>query len=200
MENNTPASEIVRTAYTQSRPRGETAIHSPPTTALEAKSSAPLNIGGIIFAKAPGTALVRALGVFLVLMVVYRHTQWGKHRTMTLRGFIPLGATSGILSAVLGTVGPFAAPFFLAFGLVRGVYIGTEAMTAVIMHITKLAVYGSYALIGLRTLLIGLAIGAVMLLGTFIGKNLLNKVPDRVFPYIIEGAMLTSGVVFIIRG
>jgi len=157
-------------------------------------------IGGIIFAKAPGTALVRALGVFLVLMVVYRHTQWGKHRTMTLRGFIPLGATSGILSAVLGTVGPFAAPFFLAFGLVRGAYIGTEAMTAVIMHITKLAVYGSYDLIGLRTLLIGLAIGAVMLLGTFIGKNLLNKVPDRVFPYIIEGAMLTSGVVFIIRG
>src|SRR3972149_9114018 len=33
-------------------------------------------LGGIIFAMAPGAVLVRALGVFLVLIVVYRHTPW----------------------------------------------------------------------------------------------------------------------------
>lgn len=157
-------------------------------------------IGGIIFATAPAAALVRLLGVFLIVMVVYRHTRWGKNATMTLRGFIPLGAASGILSAVLGTVGPFAAPFFLSFGLIKGAYIGTDAMTAVIMHITKLGVYGSYALIGVRTLLIGIAIGAVMILGTFLGKHLLNKVPERIFPYIIEGTMLVAGIIFLIRG
>jgi len=42
------------------------------------------------------------------------------------------------LSALVGSVGPF----FLAFGLVEGAYIGTEAFTAVIMHVTKLTVYG----------------------------------------------------------
>jgi len=157
-------------------------------------------IGGIMFATAPATALVRLLGVFLIIMVIYRHTSWGKNARLTLRGFIPLGAVSGILSAVLGTVGPFAAPFFLSYGLIKGAYIGTEAMTAVIMHITKLGVYGSYALIGARTLLIGIAIGAVMILGTYLGKWLLNKVPEHIFPYIIEGTMLVAGVIFIIRG
>jgi hypothetical protein len=157
-------------------------------------------IGGIIFATAPATALVRLLGVFLVIMVAYRHTRWGKNARLTLRGFIPLGAVSGILSAVLGTVGPFAAPFFLSFGLIKGAYIGTEAMTAVVMHVTKLGVYGSYALIGLRSLLIGIAIGAVMILGTFLGKRLLNKVPEHVFPYIIEGTMLIAGIIFLVRG
>lgn len=73
-------------------------------------------------------------------------------------------------------------------------------MTAVIMHITKLGVYGSYALIGLRKLLIGIAIGAVMMLGTFLGKRILNKVPERIFPYIIEGTMLIAGISFLIRG
>src|SRR4030043_217027 len=48
-------------------------------------------IGGIIFATAPAAALVRVLGVFLILMVVYRHTRWGKTAKLTLRGFVPLG-------------------------------------------------------------------------------------------------------------
>jgi uncharacterized protein len=157
-------------------------------------------IGGIIFATAPAAALVRLLGVFLIVMVVYRHTRWGKNAKLTLRGFVPLGAASGILSAVLGTVGHFAAPFFLSYGLIKGAYIGTEAMTAVFMHLTKLGVYGSYALIGIRTLLIGVAIGAVMILGTFLGKRLLNKIPDHIFPYIIEGTMLIAGIIFLVRG
>ena len=149
---------------------------------------------------APAAALVRLLGVFLIVMVVYRHTHWGKNAKLTLRGFVPLGATSGILSAVLGTVGPFAAPFFLSFGLVKGAYIGTEAMTAVIMHITKLGVYGSYSLLSVHTFLIGIAIGVGMILGTYLGKQLLSKVPEHIFPYIIEGTMLVAGVIFIIRG
>jgi uncharacterized protein len=157
-------------------------------------------IGGIIFATAPATALVRLLGVFLIVMVIYRHTHWGKNARLKLGGFVPLGAASGILSAVLGTVGPFAAPFFLSYGLMKGAYIGTEAMTAVIMHVTKLGVYGSYSLIGIRTLLIGIAISAVMIFGTYMGKRLLNKVPERVFPYVIESTMLVAGLMFLIKG
>jgi uncharacterized membrane protein YfcA len=157
-------------------------------------------IGGIIFAKTPAAALLRVLGVFLILMVVYRHTYWGKNVKLTLRGFIPLGAASGILSAIMGTVGPLAAPFFLAYGLVKGAYISTEAMTAVVMHITKLGVYGSYSLIGAHTLLIGLGIGAIMIPGTYLGRRLLYRVPERVFPYVIEATLLISGIVFLVRG
>ena len=156
-------------------------------------------IGGIIFARTPAAALVKLLGVFLILMVVYRHTRWGKNVKLSLRGFTPLGAIAGILSAILGTVGPLVAPFFLAFGLVMGAYIGTEAMTAVTMHITKLAVYGSYSLISVRTLLYGLGIGAIMILGTFLGKKMLNRIPEKIFPYIIEITLLVSGIVFVVQ-
>jgi uncharacterized membrane protein YfcA len=156
-------------------------------------------IGGIIFTTAPAAALVRILGAFLILMVVYRHTRWGMDAKLRLNGFVPLGAASGLFSAVLGTVGPLAAPFFLAFGLVKGAYIGTEAMTAVVMHITKLGVYDIYALIGMRTLLFGLGIGAIMILGTYMGKSILNRVPERIFPYIIEGTLLISGILFLVR-
>ncbi len=157
-------------------------------------------VGGILFATAPAGALVRVLGVFLLLMVVYRHTPWGKHAGMKLRRFTALGAGSGLLSATVGTVGPIAAPFFLAYGLVKGAYIGTEAMATVVMHVTKLAVYSGYALIGVSGLAVGLALGPVMVVGSWLGKRLLNRVPERVFPYIIEAVLVTAGMLFIVQG
>ena len=111
-----------------------------------------------------------------------------------MRGFAVVGAAFGFLSALVGTVGPLAAPFFLSYGLVKGAYIGTEALTAVTMHAVKLGVYGGYALLGLRSLLTGLAVGGVLLLGAFIGKRLLDRVPERVFPRLIEAVLLLSGL------
>jgi uncharacterized membrane protein YfcA len=156
--------------------------------------------GGIIFATAPAGTLVRVLGAFLLLMVVYRHSPWGKKVRMKRSGFLPLGAVSGLLSATLGAAGPFAAPFFLAYGLMKGAYIGTEAMTAAVMHMTKLAVYGGYSLVSVKTLLVGLGISMVMIAGTYLGKRSLDRLPEWVFPYIIETMLLVAGILFLVRG
>ena len=120
--------------------------------------------------------------------------------TIRLRGFLPLGGVTGLLAAVLGTVGPFMAPFFLIYGLMRGAYIGTEALAALIMHATKLGVYGSYSLLSERTAIVGLAIGGIMFLGSYLGKRVLTRLPERVFPYIIEGVLIVSGILFLVRG
>ena len=97
-------------------------------------------------------------------------------------------------------MGPFAAPFFLAYGLLKSAYIGTEAMATVVMHVTKLTVDGGYALLDLPSVLTGAAIGAVMLLGSYAGKRILSSVPERVFPYLIEAVLLVAGMLFVVRG
>jgi hypothetical protein len=157
-------------------------------------------IGGIAFANAPAAALVRILGIFLLSMVVYRHTRWGRQMSITLRGFFPLGIISGFLSALLGIVGPFMAPFFLAYGLLRGAYIGTEALATVTIHVTKLGVYGSYSFLTPDNLLVGFSIGVVAFLGSYLGRRILARVPDRIFPIIIESVLVISGALFLIRG
>ena len=157
-------------------------------------------LGGIVFATAPAAALVRLLGVFLVCMVAYRHTTWGGRARISIRGFLPLGTAAGFISALVGSVGPFMAPFFLTYGLVKGAYIGTEALSTVVMHVIKLGVYGGYSLVGTRTLLVGGAIGVVLFFSSYLGKRILDRVPERVFPYLIDGVMITAGVLFIING
>lgn len=78
-------------------------------------------VGAVLFASAPLPALTRLIGVFLLVMVV-----WRRWRPQAVRlddpAFAAVGAASGFGSALVGSVGPMVAPFFLARGLVRGAY------------------------------------------------------------------------------
>jgi uncharacterized protein len=126
--------------------------------------------------------------------VVHRRTRRGGETRLPLRGFAGIGAVFGFLSALVGTVGPLAAPFFLSYGLVRGAYIGTEACTALLMHVVKVVVYGRYTLLDLRSAASGIAIGLVMIAGTYAGKKLVDRLPERVFPRLVEVALVVSGL------
>ena len=105
-----------------------------------------------------------------------------------------------MISAIVGVVGPFMAPFFLAYGLVRGAYIGTEALATVVMHVVKLGVYGGAELLNVGILLLGLAIGAVMFVESYISKRILIRMPERFFPYVVEGVLIVAGLRFVVWG
>lgn len=156
--------------------------------------------GGALFATAPAPALRRLLGVFLLLTVAYRHTSYGRKARVGLRGFAAIGAIFGFLSALLGSVGPLMAPFFLAYGLVKGAYIATEAASTVIMHVVKIAAYGGFGLFSARSMLTAIGIGMVMIAGSYLGKRVLDHVPEHVFPLLVEAVLIAGGLQFLIFG
>lgn len=157
-------------------------------------------LGGFLFAKAPLAALTRLLGVFLILIVIWRHARPGSTWRPSLPAFAGIGAGASFLSALLGSVGPLMAPFFLAYGLVKGAYIGTEAMSTVVMHVTKLIAYRHAAVLPLHTLVAGLMLGPVMVLGSFAGKRIVDKLPEKAFVWIIELTLIVAGVIFLWNG
>ena len=156
--------------------------------------------GGFLFASAPLKFLTRLLGIFLIAVVVYRHSGKSSARRLPLRAFPLIGAVFSFLSALLGSVGPIMIPFFLAYGLVKGALIGTEALATVVMHVTKLVAYGSTSVLTTAGLQLGLAIGAIMILGSFVGKTLLDRLPERLFLFLVEATLIVAGVTFLIRG
>jgi len=157
-------------------------------------------IGGMLFATAPLSALTRLIGAFLLLMVVWRHIRSGPVWKPPQKSFAAIGAGFSFLSALVGSVGPIMAPLFLAYGLVKGAYIGTEALATVIMHVTKLVAYRETAILPGSDILTGLALGPIMVLGSFVGKKIIERLPERVFILIIEIVMTTAGLLFLIRG
>lgn len=157
-------------------------------------------LGGLLFARAPLPALARLLGVFLLLVVAWRHLRLHPARRPPLRGFALIGAAASFLSALLGSVGPLMAPFFLAYGLVKGAYIGTEALATVTMHVTKLIAYRQAAVLSATALVAGLAIGPIMILGSYTGKRIVDRISERAFVLIIEVTMVAAGLLFLVRG
>ena len=157
-------------------------------------------VGGYLFATAPLSALTRLLGAFLLLVVVWRHLQPKRARPLPVAAFAGIGAGASFLSALLGSVGPVMAPFFLAYGLVKGAYIGTEALSTVVMHVTKLVAYQQTSILTRLDVLIGFALGPIMILGSFLGKRIVDRHPERVFVAIIEAVLVTAGLIFLIRG
>jgi uncharacterized membrane protein YfcA len=157
-------------------------------------------LGGLLFARAPLPALARLLGVFLLLIVAWRHLPRRPARRPPLRSFALIGGAASFLSALLGSVGPLMAPFFLAYGLVKGAYIGTEALATVVMHVTKLIAYRQAAVLTATALVAGVAIGPIMILGSYTGKRIVDRISERAFVLVIEVTMVAAGLLFLVRG
>lgn len=156
--------------------------------------------GGILFAEAPLPFLTRLVGAFLILVVVYRHVRRPGGRRVRAWWFAPIGAVGNFLSALVGSVGPLMAPFFLAFGLVKGAYIGTEALTAVVMHATKLGAYGGTSVLNGTNVGRGLLIGGVLVLGSYLGKRIVDEVSERAFALLVELALVVGGLYLLASG
>jgi uncharacterized membrane protein YfcA len=84
--------------------------------------------------------------------------------------------------------------------LLKGAFIGTEALAAVVMHLTKLTVYGGAALLSLRTVGIGLALAPATVAGAWAGKRLLDRLSERVFVVLVEVGLVVAGALFLVRG
>jgi uncharacterized membrane protein YfcA len=152
--------------------------------------------GGLVLAHAPLGPLKRVLGAFLIGVVVWRRAR-PHPRKPSDRSFAAVGAVSGLGSALLGSVGPLTAPFFLAYGLARAAYIGTEAASALTMHLAKLAAYGAGELLGVRVLVFGLALTPATLAGAWVGKRIVGRISDRVFVLLVELGLVAAGALFL---
>ncbi len=161
----------------------------------------PLSVlGSLFFISIDTTILVRILGVMMLLFVVYTRLPIGRNFTMKLWAFAPLGAATGFGSAFLGIPGPFAAVFYLAYGLAAGPYIATSSLAMGLTQVHKLIIFGVGDLLILRVLLLGIGLGAIAAFSAYLGKIILGRVPEKVFPVIITAMLLVSGIIFLIRG
>jgi uncharacterized protein len=156
-------------------------------------------LGAWLFVKLPDTGLFKILGGFLISSVIWRHWHGRSSTGFNVRWFAPIGAVFSLVSAIVGSAGPFLAPFYLTYGLVKGAFIGSEALGTAIMHTTKLTSYQSLGVISPATWTKGIIVGSIMILGSFIGKNILEKFTIQTFMKIIEFVLIGFGLWFLIK-
>jgi len=163
--------------------------------------SLPLTVLGTwLFTVAAPDVLTRFLGAFLLAVVVWRRLRPAPEKKRSPTWFLPLGAGFGFLNGLLSSVGPLMAPFFLAYGLVKGSYIGTDALITVFMQGTKLAVLGGARFLTVPVLIYGALLVPCMFAGALLGKQLLDRLPASVFTITIELTLVVAGLDLLLRG
>lgn len=152
--------------------------------------------GSYLFTDIDSHKIKFGIGIFLIVLVIYRRAGIKKIRLGT-NGMLFGGALTGFLSGLIGSAGPLGAAFFLELNLTAVAYVASEAFTALIMHLTKTIVYQKYALIGITELYYGIFIGTAMILGSWVGKKLIEKLSRAKFILLVELLLILSGLNFI---
>lgn len=134
-----------------------------------------------------------AIGVFLILFVPVRRWLLEQGWTMRLPYFLVVGAGIGFLTGLVAATGPINTPFFLAYGLSKGAYIGTEALGSTFIGLTKGVVFQTFGALDREVLLNGAIVGSALMSGSYFSKFIVDRLSPDQYRWIMDVLMIGSG-------
>ena len=151
-------------------------------------------LGAATLLALPTRSVEAVLGLFFIAMIPAR--RWMARRKWRLRlwHLAVFGAGIGLLTGLVATTGPINAPFFLAYGLVKGAYLGTEALGSLAMYLAKAITFRSLGALPLETLGKGLVVGSSLVAGAFIAKRFVRRIDAERFRLLMDALLLMAGL------
>ena len=140
-----------------------------------------------------GRWIETALGVFLIAVVPLRRLMAARGWTIGLPGLAVAGALLGYLTGIVATTGPVNAPVFLAYGLVKGAYIATEAASSAAVYVTKTGVFRALGALPTDILLQGLLVGCALMVGARLAKRLVERLEPGQYRHVMDVLLLFAG-------
>jgi uncharacterized protein len=137
------------------------------------------------------------LGALFLAMIPAR--RWLHRRGLIIKAWhlAPVGAGIGFLSGMVASTGPINTPFFLAYGLVKGAYIATEAVGSMAIGITKAIVFQRFNALPLDTIVCGLIVGASLMIGSRLAKGFVLRLDANRFRLLMDLLLAGAGGVLL---
>jgi len=134
------------------------------------------------------------LGIFLILLIPIRRWMRKKNFYLKLWQMGLVGAGIGYLTGIVATTGAINTPFFLAYGLTKGAFLGTEAASTLAILFTKGITFHQLGFLNTTAIIQGLLIGSCVLVGSIFSKRIVLALPEKKFLLLMELVMLISGL------
>ena len=141
----------------------------------------------------PPRAVEIALGVFFLAMIPLRRWLHARAFHIGLRGLALAGAGIGFVTGIVLSTGPLSVPAFASFGLVRGAFLSTEAVSSLALMLSKVATFRELGALPGPAVAQGLVIGASVMVGSFVGKAVVQRVSTNAFHHLLDALLLCSG-------
>lgn len=151
-------------------------------------------LGAATLLTLPVGVVEAVLGVFFIAMIPVRRWMAARQWTLRLPHLALVGAVIGFITGIVVSTGPINAPFFLAYGLVKGAYLSTEALGSLAIYIAKAVTFRSLGALPWDAVVKGLIIGSTITVGSFMAKRFVLKLDADRFRLLIEGLLLVAGL------
>jgi uncharacterized membrane protein YfcA len=137
------------------------------------------------------------LGVVFILMIPAR--RWLLAQGMRVKAWhlTLVGAGIGYITGMVAATGPINTPFFLAYGLVKGAFLATEALGSMAIGITKALVFRSFDALPLATIGRGLIVGASLMVGSWLAKGFVLSLDASRFRLLMDAMLAVAGLVLL---
>jgi uncharacterized protein len=164
------------------------------TTLAFSAGAIPGVVGGAntLLALPPG--VVEAfLGVFFIALIPVRRWMAAQHWKLNRWHMALVGLGIGFLSGIVASTGPVNTPFFLMHGLVKGAFLGTEALGSVAVYLSKAITFRTLDALPVEAIEKGLIIGTSLVAGAFIAKRYVRQLDAERFRLLMDGLLLVAG-------
>lgn len=142
----------------------------------------------------PPAIVEASLGVFFILMLPARRWLASHDLRLKLWHLAAVGAPVGFLTGIVASTGPITVPMFLAYGLVKGAFLATEAAGSLAVYGSKVIVFRQFGALPGEVILNGLLTGSSLMAGAFLAKRFVLKLEPDIFRLMMDGLMLASGI------
>lgn len=137
------------------------------------------------------------LGVLFIVMIPARRWLLARGLRIKVWHLALVGAGIGFLSGLVASTGPINTPFFLAYGLVKGSYIATEAFGSMVIGLTKAFVFQRFDALPAEIVLRGLLVGTTLMIGARLAKGFVLRLRDDQFRLLMDCLLAAAGAVLL---
>jgi uncharacterized membrane protein YfcA len=152
------------------------------------------SLGAHTLLSLPPGVVEGVLGAFFITMIPVRRWMARQHWKLNLWHLAIVGAVIGFLTGLVVATGPVNAPFFLAYGLVKGAYLSTEALGSLAVYISKAITFRSLGALPLEAIIKGLIIGSSLVAGSFLAKRFVQRLNPDNFRLMMDGLLAVAGL------
>ncbi|MBI2519241.1 MAG: sulfite exporter TauE/SafE family protein [Bdellovibrio sp.] len=154
-------------------------------------------IGSQLVIKIPDQWYKVGLGLF-ILSITFIPLP-GSRKTFRFKWSL-VGGISTFLGLFVGATGPLIAPFYLSENWKKDVLVATKAACQVFTHLLKVATFIIMGFAVSHHLLLLMGMLAMVFIGNYIGKWILDKLPDRWFIWAFKSLIVILSARMIFQG
>lgn len=137
------------------------------------------------------------LGVLFLGMIPLRRWMMRQGWRIGAGHLALVGAGIGFLTGMVSSTGPINTPFFLAYGLVKGAFLATEAFGSMAIGLTKAIVFRRLDALPLETIARGLLVGASLMAGSRLAKGFVLRLDADQFRLLMDVLLVVAGLVLL---